>query len=464
MLRAMKVLLSVSLLANVAGAAELPKPTVQFEQYKLKNGLTVILAEDHRLPLTAIDLWYHVGAANEAPGKSGFAHLFEHLMFQGSKHITGDEHVFMGILESVGATNWNGTTDFDRTNYFETVPANQLETVLWMESDRQGFLLGGLDQKKLDTQRDVVLNEKRQGENQPYQTAEEELYKLLFPLPHPYNGAVIGLEPDLKSAKLDDVKNFFRTYYAPNNATLVIAGDFEPAKTKELVEKYFGPIPKGPDKPKLAVVTKPVGGEKRAEYKDQVHLPKLIMGYLAPGIFKDGDAEAVLLSKILGDGKTSRLYQRLVYEKQIAQDVTVSDTQLVLGSVLEIGVVARQGHDLKEIEAAVQAELDDIVKNPVSDEELDRVKTTYVATTLRQLERLGGWGGKADLLNYYDHYTGDASYLPKDIARYQAVTADSLKKVAGQILTKDNRAVLNVLPAEAAPAPGAGAPPASSKK
>jgi zinc protease len=453
LLRKLPLVLACTLMARVAVAAPaLPTPTLNFERYPLKNGLTVVLSEDHRLPLVAVDLWYHVGAANEAAGKSGFAHLFEHLMFQGSKHVTGDEHAFFGILESIGASTINGTTDFDRTNYFETAPANQLETLLWLESDRQGFLLDTLDQKKLDIQRDVVLNEKRQGDNQPYQTAEERLYQLLFPLPHPYNGAVIGLEKDIQSAKLEDVRNFFRTYYAPSNATLVIAGDFDPAKTKELVEKYFGPIAKGPAKPKLSVKTQPLGGEKRETLKDQVHLPKLLLGYATPPIFTDGDAEANLLATVLGKGKTSRLYQRLVYEKQLAQDVSVANTSLVLGSVLEIGVVARPGHDLQEVEAAVQAELDDLVKNPVSDEELDRAKTDHVATTLRQLQELGGFGGRADVLNYYDHYTGDPGYLPKDLARYESVTADSLKKVAGQVLRNDNRVVLDVVPAEAAPA------------
>jgi zinc protease len=462
-LRKLTLALALLALSGPAIAAPLPKPSLKFERYALPNGLDVILAEDHRLPLVAVDIWYHVGAANEAKGKSGFAHLFEHMMFQGSKHVTGDEHVFFGILESIGATTINGTTDFDRTNYFETAPANQLETVLWLESDRQGFLLDTLDQKHLDTQKDVVLNEKRQDENQPYALAEERVFQLLYPQPHPYFGAVIGTEPDIKSAKLDDVKSFFRTNYAPNNATLVIAGDFVPAQVKKLVEQYFGPIPRGPQKPKLEVKWAPPKAELRETLKDQVHLPKLIIAYPAPPIFKPGDAEAVLLASVLGKGKTSRLYQKLVYEKQIAQDVSVNDQQLVLGSVLEIGVVARPGHDLAEVEAVTQAELDDLKANPVLPEELERAKTDFVATALRQLERLGGFGGKADLLNYYDHYLGDPDFLPKDLARFDAVTAESLKETAAKVLDSGHRIVLHVVPADAPEAPAAHATPPAKK-
>src|ERR1700704_3350486 len=228
-------------------AAAAAQPSISFEKLQLRNGLTVILSEDHRAPVVAVDLWYRVGAANEQPGKSGFAHLFEHLMFQGTKHVTGDERAFFNHLERNGATNLNATTEFDRTNYYETMPSDRLEIALWLESDRMGFLLDAVDQKKLDTQREVVRNERRQSiENAPYQKAEVRLVELLFPAPHPYFGAVIGSHADLQAARLEDVRAFFRTYYAPNNATLALVGDFDPAKVKPLVEKWFGPIPRGP--------------------------------------------------------------------------------------------------------------------------------------------------------------------------------------------------------------------------
>src|SRR5438045_1456058 len=233
------------LFAMLIAAAALPQ--IPFEKYQLPNGLTVMLSEDHRAPVVAVDTWYHVGAVNERKGRSGFAHLFEHLMFQGSKHLNGDERTVFATLERNGATNLNGTTEWDRTNYFETMPADRLELSLWLESDRMGFLLDTVDQKKLDTQRDVVRNERRQSiENVPYGRAEERLVQLLYPQPNPYYGYVIGSHEDLQAASLEDVKNFFRTYYAPGNASLTIAGDFDKAQARKWVEQYFGPLPAGP--------------------------------------------------------------------------------------------------------------------------------------------------------------------------------------------------------------------------
>jgi len=309
------------LAAILIAAASLPQ--IPFEKYQLPNGLTVILSEDHRAPVVAVDLWYHVGAVNERKGRSGFAHLFEHLMFQGSKHLNGDERTVFAMLDRNGATNLNGTTDWDRTNYFETMPADRLELALWLESDRMGFLLDTLDQKKLDTQREVVRNERRQTtENVPYGRAEERLVQLLFPDPHPYFGYVIGSHEDLMSASLGDVQDFFRTYYAPDNASISIVGDFRFAEVKPLVEKYFGPIPRGPQPPPVTAKTLPHTQEVRETLRDQVQLAKVLIGYVGP---KPLENPAIgPLVRILAGGKSSRLYHDLVYRKKIAQDVSAN--------------------------------------------------------------------------------------------------------------------------------------------
>src|SRR4051794_40766374 len=309
------------MLAILIAAAALPQ--IPFEKYQLPNGLTVMLSEDHRAPVVAVDLWYHVGAVNERKGRSGFAHLFEHLMFQGSKNLNGDERTVFAMLERNGATNLNGTTDWDRTNYFETMPADRLELALWLESDRMGFLLDTVDQKKLDTQREVVRNERRQSiENVPYGRAEERLVQLLFPDPHPYYGYVIGSHEDLMAASLADVQDFFRTYYAPNNASIAIVGDFKPAEVKPLVQKYFGAISRGPDPPPIAAKTEPRTREARETLRDQVQLAKVLTGYVGPPPLRV-PAMPVLM-RILAGGKSSRLYHELVYRKKIAQDISAS--------------------------------------------------------------------------------------------------------------------------------------------
>src|SRR6266576_766189 len=323
-----------------AKPAPLEVPQLKFEKYKLENGLEVILSEDHRLPMVAVNLWYHVGPANELPGRTGFAHLFEHMMFEGSRHVPGSSHFH--YLEAAGASDINGTTDFDRTNYFETLPSNQLELALWLESDRMGYLYGKLDSERLTNQRDVVRNERHQStENTPYGLVEEELYHQLFPKDHPYYADVIGSHRDIDAARIDDVRAFFRQYYTPNNASLTITGDIDPAQAKVWVEKYFGSIPAGPPVPKITATTPPITAEKRAKVTDQVELPRIYMGWITPPIFEPGDAESDLLAQILGGGKSSRLYKKLVYEMQIAQDVQVQNSNLRLGSVLELQEIGR---------------------------------------------------------------------------------------------------------------------------
>src|SRR5262245_8282280 len=274
------------------------EPTIPFEKYTLPNGLEVILSQDHRLPTVSVDIWYHVGPANEAAGRTWFAHLFEHMMFQGSKHVPGNKH--FELLEAAGGTNLNGTTDFDRTNYFETLPANRLELGLWLESDRMGYLLDSLDEQQLEGQRGVVRGERKQSvENVPYGIVSEAVYHNVFPKGHPYYANVIGSHQDIQAAKLEDVRNFFKTYYAPNNASLAIVGDFDSAPTKTLVEKYFGPLKKGPDAPKVNVETPKITAEKRVTVADRIPLPRVYMAWLTPQYFKPGDADADVVASAL---------------------------------------------------------------------------------------------------------------------------------------------------------------------
>ena len=428
----------------LAAAAALPQ--IPFEKYQLDNGLTVMLSEDHRAPVVAVDLWYHVGAVNERKGRSGFAHLFEHLMFQGSKHLHGDERTVFAMLERNGATNLNGTTEWDRTNYFETMPADRLELALWLESDRMGFLLDTVDQKKLDTQREVVRNEKRQSiENVPYGRAEERLVELLYPEPNPYFGYVIGSHADLQAATLGDVKDFFRTYYAPNNASLAIVGDFKPAEVKPLVAKYFGPIVRGPQKPPVTAQTQTRTQEARETLRDQVQLAKVMVGFVGPAPLED-PAMGVLM-RILGAGKSSRLYHDLVYQKKIAQDVSAAwDNGMVLGGLIEISATVQAGHTPAEVEAALSEELRRARETPPTAEELERGRRNLKAGLFAQLENIGGFGGKADQLNFYEFRAQDPGAFAKQLEATLAVTAEQVQQAARKYLRDEARAVIQVLP------------------
>jgi len=424
--------------APQAPAPDLPK--IAFEKYSLPNGLEVILSEDHRVPMVAVNLWYHVGPANEAQGRTGFAHIFEHMMFQGTRHVPGDSH--FKILEGAGATDINGTTDFDRTNYFETLPSNDLELALWMESDRMGYLLDKLDQANLSNQQDVIRNERRQGvENVPYGIVGEALYHQLFPKNHPYYGMVIGSHADIQAARLEEVKNFFRVYYAPNNASLAIVGDFEKADARRLVDKYFGPLKRGSEVPKVTVQTPPITAERRVVVRDRVELPKVYMAWITSPIFKPGDADADLAARILGGGKSSRLYKKLVYEKQIAQDVSVQQYSLVLGSTFTVDVTVRPGHTPEDVEAAINQELDAFRRDGPTAAEVERARNVVETQIVQGLETLGGFGGVADRLNMYNHYLGTPDYLAQDIERYRKATAASIKQFAQQQLTTNARVV-----------------------
>ena len=425
--------------------APLEVPQLKFEKYKLQNGLVVILSEDHRLPMVAVNLWYHVGPAYETPGKTGFAHLFEHMMFEGSRHVPGNFH--MQFLEAAGASDINGTTDFDRTNYFETLPSNQLELALWLESDRMGYLPDKLDQANLSNQQDVVRNERRQSvENQPYGVVEEGMFHQLFPKAHPYYGDVIGSHEDIQSAKLADVRNFFKLYYAPTNASLAIVGDFEPEHAKELVERYFGPLKREEDVPKITAKTPPITTERRAVIQDNVQLPRVYEAWLTSPVFKPGDAEADLAATVLGGGKSSRLYKKLVYEKQIALDVAANQQSLMLGSVFQVEATARPGVKPEDLEKAVNAELESFRNNGPTEEELKRARNVLESRIIEGLETLGGFGGVADRLNSYNHYLGTPDFLSADIARYENASVDSLKAFAQNQLGNHQRVVVYGVP------------------
>jgi zinc protease len=436
------------------GTADIPK--IQFEKYMLANGLEVILSQDHRLPIVAANLWYHVGPANEVAGRTGFAHLFEHLMFQGSKHTPKDSH--FQILEAAGATGINGTTDYDRTNYFETVPSNRLELALWIESDRMGYLLDAIDAKEFANQQDVVRNERRQSvENRPYGNAEEELVHMLYPQNHPYYASVIGSHADIQAARLDDAREFFKRYYAPNNASLAIVGDFDPAQTKKLVEKYFGPLKRGAAVPPINVQTPKITMERRKVVPDRVELPRVYMAWLTPTIFKPGDAEAEIAAEVLGGGRASRLYQKLVYEKQIAQNVEAYQQSLLLGSQFQIDATARPGHTAEELEQAINEELDALRTRPVEQREVDQARNTIETQAITRLENLNG---VANMLNSYNHFLKTPDYLQKDIERYRAVTPAAIQVFAREYLQPNARAVVHAIKGDPVMAPQVPTPPA----
>ncbi len=441
---------AVALACGRAPAADLPPskalkiPVLKYEKYKLANGLEVIAYEDHRLPLVAVDLWYHVGPVNEKAGRTGFAHLFEHMMFEGSEHVGEKAH--FKYLEGAGATGINGTTSFDRTNYFETLPSNQLELGLWLESDRMGFLLETLDRAKLTNQRDVVRNELRQDEGMPYDLASEALYHLLFPKEHPYYASVIGSHADVEAARLSDVRDFFQHYYTPSNASIAIAGDFDPATLKPLLEKYFGPIPAGPPVEKVVVVTPPITAERRTTVKDTVQLPQIAMAWLTPVAFQAGDSDARLFLNILGEGKSSRLYRKLVYEQQIAQSIDCSLESLKLASVAECDVTARPGVKLDALQAAIDREIDNLRASGPSQAEVDEARNGILTKKISGLQRLGGFGGIADMMDLYNQYLGDPGYLPEDIARYQRASTRSVQKIGQDSFSASQRAVVETIP------------------
>jgi zinc protease len=439
---------------NRAPATDIPK--IQFEKFTLPNGLEVILSQDRRLPIVAVNLWYHVGPANEVQGRTGFAHLFEHLMFQGSKHTPHDSHFQM--LEAAGATGINGTTDYDRTNYFETVPSNRLELALWIESDRMGYLLDAIDEKEFANQQDVVRNERRQTtENRPYGNAEEEVVHMLYPQSHPYYASVIGSHADIQAARLQDAREFFKRYYAPNNASIAIVGDFDPAQTKQLLQKYFGTLKRGAAVPPINVQTPKITTERRKVVPDRIELPRVYVAWLTPSVFKPGDADASMAAEVLGGGRASRLYQKLVYDKQIAQSVNAYQQSLLLGSQFQIEATARPGHTAEELEAAINEELESLRTKPVEPRELEQARNVIETGAVTRLENLNG---VANMLNEYNHYLHDPGYLQKDIERLRAVTPASLLAFARDQLQPTARVVVYAVKGEPVMAPQVPTPPA----
>jgi len=416
---------------------------IAFEKFKLPNGLTVILHSDRSLPLVAVNVWYHVGPANEPAHRSGFAHLFEHLMFEGSKYVG---HEFDRILEAIGATNSNGTTSWDRTNYFETAPSENLETLLWLESDRMGFMIDTLTEERLDVQRDVVKNERRQSyENAPYGPSSLTMLNALFPEGHPYNGAVIGSMADLSAATLKDVTEFFRQYYAPSNATLCIAGDLDPARTKALIERYFGTLPDRKRPEAKALPYAPLPKAERLVVKEPVTLAQISYGYRTPPAFTADDPALDVTMAILGGGKATRLYQRLVVQTKLAADVSASLESNQLASIASLSATVASGKSSAAVERELDAVLAELQKNGPSAAELARAKRRILVGALSSLELLNGPGGdsgRSGLLQRFDQYTGDPGYLPTWLSQIERVQAKDVQRVIKQSLRADARVVV----------------------
>lgn len=443
--------LLASVLALPASAnADGSDPTIPFEKYALANGMTVILAPDAKVPMVTLNVMVKVGSRFEAPKRTGFAHLFEHLMFMGTTRVpTG---AFDQWMEREGGYN-NAWTSEDRTNYFDVAPSHVLPLLLWLEADRFGSLADSMTKEKLDAQRKVVRNERRQtSENEPYGKAELRLPELLYPPEHPYHHPVIGSHEDLEAASVDDVKGFFKTHYVPSNLSLVIAGDFDKATARDLVQKSFAglggtaaPAPAAPAAPRLDRVV-------RETIEDKVELPKIIMAWHSPARFAPGDAELDLLSNVLVDGKSSVLYKSLVFDKQLAQSVQASQVSQDLSSYFVIEILARPKVSLDEIERAVDAEIAKLAKTPVSKEQLERAKNDFETAFVKRLESVHS---RASMLNAYQTYVGDPGFIGKDLARYRSASEASILGVAKDTFDPNRRVVLRIVPkkAEAAPAP-----------
>jgi zinc protease len=413
--------------------------------FRLANGLAVTLSEDHTAPIVAVNLWYHVGSANERPGRTGFAHLFEHMLFQGSAHVGANEH--FEIVQRAGGT-LNGSTWLDRTNYFETVPSNQLATALWLEADRMGQLLPAMTQQKLDTQRDVVKNERRWSvDNQPYGTWWERLPALAFPAEHPFHHSLIGSMQDLGEASLEDIAQFFATYYTPDNAVLSIAGDFEPGEARALVEQFFGAIPRGAGKPPLPPMDLPphFGTWERQVVPDAVMLPRLFLAFRSPVFGSDAHYVASVLAAILGTGKGSRFQHSLVREREIASEASAFTFDLAKGTDLLIAdVTARPGVSAETLEAEVVREIDRVRHGGVTDDEVQRAVALLETALVSSLQSAGD---RAEKLSMFATYLGDPGLVNEQMECYQRVTSAQVSQLAREMLGEDNRVSLVYVPA-----------------
>jgi zinc protease len=426
-----------------ASAATAPGavPALHVTKYTLANGLEVIFHEDHSAPVVAVNTYYKVGSGDEQRGRTGFAHLFEHIMFMGSEHVPVG--VFDQLLEAAGANN-NGSTSEDRTNYYEAMPSNALALALWLDSDRMGFLLPTMDQQKLDLQRDVVKNERRERvDNVPYGRADETIAAALYPAAHPYSWPVIGSMADLSAATLDDVKQFFRTYYAPNNATLVIAGDFRPDSARALVERYFGAIPRGPAIPtRAAPAAVRLARDTTLVLEDKVQLARFFYTWPTVRFFAPDDAALDVLAFVLAGDKNGRLFKRLVYDEQVAQAASAGQHSSRLAGTFTVDITPKQGQSTARLAASVDEELARVVAAGVTPRELERAKNTIRA---QFLDRMASVEGKAELLNLYNYFAGTPDYVRQDAARYDAVTAADVQRVARQYLMQP-KVVLTVVP------------------
>ena len=423
-------------------AARAQEVDIPYQKFVLDNGLTVIVHEDHKAPIVAVNTWYHVGSKNEKPGKTGFAHLFEHLMFGGSEHAPGR---YIDTMERIGATDLNGTTNTDRTNYFENVPTSALDLTLWLESDRMGHLLGSFDEKTLTLQRGVVQNEKRQGENQPYGVTRQLITQNTYPAGHPYSWTTIGEMKDLDAASMDDVKEWFRTYYGPSNVVLVLAGDIDLKTAQEKVQKYYGDIPSGPPVAHHEVWIAKMTGTHRQKVQDRVPQARIYKVWNMP---QYGSAEADyldLVSDVLSSGKSSRFYKRLVYDDQIATDANAFVQLAEIGGQFRVQATARPEQDLKQVEKELDEELARFLKDGPTAEELARVKAQYEANFVRGIERIGGFGGKSDRLAQSQVFLGSPEAYKASLKRVHDATADDLKNVANKWLS-DGVYILEVTP------------------
>ncbi|MGV3774411.1 MAG: M16 family metallopeptidase [Verrucomicrobiales bacterium] len=407
---------------NLPPAIEIP-----FKKYVLRNGLTLIVHEDHKAPIVAVNVWYHVGSKNEKPGRTGFAHLFEHLMFNGSENFNDD---YFKAMDSIGATDLNGTTNEDRTNYFENAPKNALDIVLWLESDRMGHFVGVISKERLDEQRGVVQNEKRQSENQPYGRANELIVKATYPANHPYSWTVIGSMEDLNAPSLDDVKDWFQTYYRAANAVVVVAGDVEAEEVRQKVEKYFGDIPSGPPLAKHEKWVAKRTSSQRQVMQDRVPQARLYKVWNVPAFDSEEIEYLDLFASVLTSGKTSRLYNRLVYQEQIASSVSASIDAREIGSQFYLVVTARPGEDLAKIERIMDEEFQKALKEGPTEKELQRIKIENLAGFIKGAERIGGFGGKSDILAMNQVYTGNPEHYKVSLQRVREATPEQVKKAA----------------------------------
>ena len=417
---------------------------IPYSRHRLDNGLDVLIHEDHGCPIVAVSVWYHVGSKNEKRGRTGFAHLFEHLMFEGSQHY---DKGYFHPLQEAGAL-LNGSTNADRTNYWEVVPPNALELALWMESDRMGFLLPALTEQKFRNQRDVVLNERRQNyENRPYGLAGMAILAELYPPDHPYGWLTIGSADDLHAASLDDVREFFQTYYRPGNASLALAGDVETDSALALATDYFGSLDAGdPPPPVVPAVPGPWTSESRVLLEDRVELPRIYMAWHSPALFAPDDAALDLVGDVLAGGKTSRLYKALVYDARIATDVSASQSSREIGSYFQIIATAAPGRRLQELDEVIRRVLAGLAEQGPTEPEMQRAVAQAEAHFVQRLQTVGGFGGKSDQLNAYNVFLGDPGYFDRDLGRYHAVTPGDMQRAARDWLGPDARVVLSVVP------------------